>query len=45
MTEYEIQVLATYNAEKARGLMHTVKFMRWMKELQLDYDRSQGVKL
>lgn len=37
----ELQMLATYNGEKARGLVHDQYWVAKMKELQHRFDRDQ----
>lgn len=38
LTYQEIHVLAAYNAERARGLMHTTDWQARMAELQVRFD-------
>lgn len=38
MTAREIEQLATYNAERARGLVHTPEWVEKMAELQARFD-------
>lgn len=38
LDEHEINALATFNAEKARGLVHTVSYAEAMAALQRRYN-------
>lgn len=40
LTEHEINTLATYNSEKARGLMHTPTYTEQMRVLQGRFDTA-----
>lgn len=39
MTRLQIDVLAQYNAEVYRGIMHTEEWKRKMRALKLEYDK------
>ena len=45
LNEYELQLLAQYNAEKARGLLHADLWTRDMERLQIRFDTVCELKL
>jgi hypothetical protein len=41
LSEFELMQLATYNAERARGIVHTPAWQAQMAELQARFDDAQ----
>lgn len=41
LTYDEVQMLGTYNSERARGLMHTPEWQQRMAELQHRFDNEE----
>jgi hypothetical protein len=39
ISQWEVQVLATYNSEVARGLLHTMEWQAYAAGLQRQFDR------
>ena len=41
MTQQEVHMLATYNSEAARGIVHTQEWQRYMSGLQREFDAER----
>jgi hypothetical protein len=39
LSDYEVEALAQYNAERSRGVLHTPGYMAAMAELQRQFDQ------
>ena len=44
LKRYELTILADYNGERSRGLVHTEAWRRSMAELQQRYDEYDNVR-
>jgi hypothetical protein len=45
LTEYEVNQLATYNAERARGIVHTPGWQAQMAVLQARFDVAAHARM
>jgi hypothetical protein len=44
LTEYEVATLGWYNAERARGLLHSYDWKRDMEKLQIRFNTVQELE-
>lgn len=45
LTEYELNQLSTYNAERARGIVHTAGWQAQMAVLQVRFDEAARARM